>query len=834
MDKDIDYINVFTMEGINREELKEITAKYAYMVIPTEYVCVYHKLLVYMADFGKALIADCSAACKGSSKTVVDCWNMFQSAVACYNLDRKKEAETYIKYIEAQLKLIYKGTGKQVYDDRFVVPLDEKGHISAIVSCGNETKFYVDEETGKLIESSKGEHAQEFTLIDEGLASRRVKCFNVDEPGCVREISLEDNPVYDNEIDFVQPIPLFIPVGITVVNLENNYVWNNVVNIRGTYHNRKTDTNTVFNLAGNGQYLDTVQGYKDIYNLTCEILDKSYEFVEWKYCVFNKDRVNSGIDMVNLIKSDGIRLGSNTSYSFNITEFNKEFPNRCYYIGAVIRKRVVPCIVTASANYADGYNITGVGTYNEGDRVTIVVTAKEGYVFNNMDINGQLQTSNNTYSFVITDDTHITINLTKKDTYVGILIAADSAKYNLKVNNAAQQTDYKLDAFKYQSTTITATYESIEGDIIPKGWYKLTTNAESISDMNITDDILANAEVINNTTLNVTTPQYTNYKYLVYIPKYESFKQVLQEVIIAPMEEGITSAETGHIRYKINDEEWVDNVETIYNQHLPFNAKLTVEFVPNEGYEYVRTDYISSINTTETTFSNTNPFVITNDNTNPDILGFVYYIKTRKIVPKVSVSVKYNIDKLIDRRERPSNSLRFNGSYVYDNNTVTKAITIGDKIRIRYSKSIGIELQEPDFKGCEFKIVDEFNQPNGYIEYEITIKAPVTFEIKSVEYPILTYTYIPSKEDQPIMTDRYREIAMSQNANGTRSLKWSYDKDAITTIYATYINNSRPSKITVSNIENITYKGGTGIEDATEYTVKMVRDTLIEHIEYES
>lgn len=828
-----DYINVFTMDGINREELKEITAKYTYMVIPTEYVCVYHKLLVYLADFGKALLTDCSAACKGSSKTVVDCWNMFQSAIACYNLDRKKEAETYIKYIEAQLKLIYKGTGKDVYDDRFVVPLDEKGHISAIVSCGNETKFYVDEETGKLIESSKGEHSQTFSLIDEGIVTRNIKCFNIDEPDCVREISLEDNPVYDNEIDLVQPIPLFVPVGITVINLENDYVWNNVVNIRGTYHNRKTDTNIEFNLGGNGQYLDTVQGYKDVYNLTCDILDNTYEFVGWKKYVADKNTVGSGIFMVRVINLNGTTVSSNQSYTFNINEFNKENPNLVYYIAPVIRKKYIPCVVTASANYEDGYEISGIGTYNVGERVNIIVTAKKGYTFNNMVINNQLQTVNTTYSFIITENVHITINLTKNTTYAGVLIAVDDTKYTLKVNNVIQKTEYKLDAFEYQSTNVIATYELVDDNIVPKGWYKLTTNNETIANMNITDDILAEAEVINDLTLNVDTPQYTNYKYLVYIPKYKEFKQVLQEVIITPIEEGVSSAETGHIRYKIDDGEWIDNVETIYNQHLPFNAKLTVEFIPNDGWEYVRTDYISSINTTETIFSNTNPFVITNDNTNPNIFGFVYHIKVRKVLPKYNVSVTYNIDKLVSRPQRPTNSLRYNETYVYDGTTVSKQIASGDIITVRLYKSIGIELEEPDLKGYDFQINKGISSGTGYIEYKITIKdEPVTFDFKTIEYPILSYSYMNSKEFEPTITGTPRE---SSKVYGTLYIsKWSFDRDQNVTVHASYKTDSKPSKITVSNIENITYSGGTGLEDATEYTVKMTKDTLIEHTEYDS
>lgn len=163
------YKNVFVHHWRTEDELTEleVNPKFVYMMIPSEYVCIYHKILVYLSDFGKALLDDCSAACKGSNKTVVDCWNMFQSAVACYNLGKIKEAETYIKYIEAQLSIIYKGTGKKEYDDTFIAPIDEEGHIHALVSCGQQTKFYVDEETGKLLELYNGEEKQVYTIDDE-------------------------------------------------------------------------------------------------------------------------------------------------------------------------------------------------------------------------------------------------------------------------------------------------------------------------------------------------------------------------------------------------------------------------------------------------------------------------------------------------------------------------------------------------------------------------------------------------------------------------------------------------------------------------------------------
>lgn len=161
------YKHVFVHHYRTEDELVEVNPKYVYMMIPTEYVCVYHKLLVYLADFGKALLSDCSAACRGNSKTIVDCWNMFQSALACKALGRDKEAQLYIDYIKAQLKLVYKGTGKEVYDDAFIAPLDRFGHLHGIVSCGDVVKFMVDPETGELLEQTTEDADHVFVRDDE-------------------------------------------------------------------------------------------------------------------------------------------------------------------------------------------------------------------------------------------------------------------------------------------------------------------------------------------------------------------------------------------------------------------------------------------------------------------------------------------------------------------------------------------------------------------------------------------------------------------------------------------------------------------------------------------
>ena len=128
----------------------EINPEYVYLTIPADWVCVYHKLLTYMADFGKTIVDDCNAICKGNSKNIITCWNLFQSAIACRTLGKEKEAEFFIDYIKKQLEFIYRGTDKTVHNSSVPLAITEDGKLKAIVSCEDGTHFYVDAKTGEL------------------------------------------------------------------------------------------------------------------------------------------------------------------------------------------------------------------------------------------------------------------------------------------------------------------------------------------------------------------------------------------------------------------------------------------------------------------------------------------------------------------------------------------------------------------------------------------------------------------------------------------------------------------------------------------------------------
>lgn len=149
-----------------------ISPEYLYLTIPAEWVCVYHKLLVYMADFGKKIVDDCTASCKGNGKNIISCWNLFQSAIACRELGKNKEADFFISYIEQQLDYIYNGTDKDIFNGTNYYKISDDGKLKALCSCtNNDVKFYVDIKTGELFEEylNSGKDTANFSIQDGDL-----------------------------------------------------------------------------------------------------------------------------------------------------------------------------------------------------------------------------------------------------------------------------------------------------------------------------------------------------------------------------------------------------------------------------------------------------------------------------------------------------------------------------------------------------------------------------------------------------------------------------------------------------------------------------------------
>lgn len=145
--------------------IEHVPLEYVYVTIPAEYICVYHRILAMLADYGEEMLKDCKSACKDRNSGVIECFNMFNAAVAARKLGKTKLAEVLIKYIKSKINQIYKGKDNST---SFVFPVDENGEIKAFVSCGETPKFQIKAEDGALYKHKYDEGFDEhFNLSDE-------------------------------------------------------------------------------------------------------------------------------------------------------------------------------------------------------------------------------------------------------------------------------------------------------------------------------------------------------------------------------------------------------------------------------------------------------------------------------------------------------------------------------------------------------------------------------------------------------------------------------------------------------------------------------------------
>ena len=75
--------------------------------IPRDWIVTYHRILILMAEYGVEMLKDCKAGCTNRNKNVVDCYNMFNAAIAAKLTGEEPKANVLINYINAQLSLLY-------------------------------------------------------------------------------------------------------------------------------------------------------------------------------------------------------------------------------------------------------------------------------------------------------------------------------------------------------------------------------------------------------------------------------------------------------------------------------------------------------------------------------------------------------------------------------------------------------------------------------------------------------------------------------------------------------------------------------------------------------
>ena len=108
---------------------------------------------------------------------------------------------------------------------------------------------------------------------------------------------------------------------------------------------------------------------------------------------------NTGYTFKNWTENGNV-VSNNTSYSFTIQDNRK-------FVANFSKKQVT---VKLSSNPSDGGSTSGGGTYSYGDNVTVTATPNTGYTFKNWTENGNVVSTNSSYTFTIQNDRNLVAN----------------------------------------------------------------------------------------------------------------------------------------------------------------------------------------------------------------------------------------------------------------------------------------------------------------------------------------------------------------------------------------------------------------------------------------
>lgn len=157
--------------------INESLQKEIYLIIPTEYIPLYRKILTCLSEIGVDILKTCDSTCKCSkAKGVMECWIMFQSVLAARTLGEEKKEKVFIKYIEARLNNICDCVVDDTNCTYTILPVGGDGILKAQVDCDDVKipNFYIDVNTGQLISESDGDSENiNFEIIDNELSIRK-------------------------------------------------------------------------------------------------------------------------------------------------------------------------------------------------------------------------------------------------------------------------------------------------------------------------------------------------------------------------------------------------------------------------------------------------------------------------------------------------------------------------------------------------------------------------------------------------------------------------------------------------------------------------------------
>lgn len=134
---------------VNNINIKEILLSDIYLFISENYITIYQKLITLIINNNKAIKEKPDNVV---NKQIINCWNLFQSAVAAYNLGFEKEADFFINFIDCHINNIIDKYG-EIYNEIFYLEYPDMIGIRGSEITIDDIDFYVDNKDGNIYQT---------------------------------------------------------------------------------------------------------------------------------------------------------------------------------------------------------------------------------------------------------------------------------------------------------------------------------------------------------------------------------------------------------------------------------------------------------------------------------------------------------------------------------------------------------------------------------------------------------------------------------------------------------------------------------------------------------
>lgn len=131
---------------VDNINIKEILLSDIYLLIPENYITIYQKLITLIINNNKAIKEKPDNIV---NKQIINCWNLFQSAVAAYNLGFEKDADFFISFINCNIDNIINKYG-EIYNETFYFEHPDMIGIRGTEITIDDIDFYVNNEDGNI------------------------------------------------------------------------------------------------------------------------------------------------------------------------------------------------------------------------------------------------------------------------------------------------------------------------------------------------------------------------------------------------------------------------------------------------------------------------------------------------------------------------------------------------------------------------------------------------------------------------------------------------------------------------------------------------------------